>query len=33
MFKGENNWPLMLDTDGYIVEGSGDNFFQLKIIL
>ena len=27
LFKGENNWPLMLDTDGYIAEGSGDNFF------
>ena len=19
--KGENNWPLLLDTDGYIAEG------------
>lgn len=30
LFKGENNWPLMLDTDGYITEGSGDNFFIVK---
>ena len=30
LFKGENNWPLMLDTDGYIAEGSGDNFFIVK---
>jgi len=30
LFKGENNWPLMLDTDGYIAEGSGDNFFIIK---
>ena len=30
LFKGENNWPLMLDTDGYIAEGCGDNFFIVK---
>ena len=29
-FKGENNWPLMLDPDGYIAEGSGDNFLIVK---
>ena len=29
-FKGENNWALMLDPDGYIAEGSGDNFFIVK---
>ena len=29
-FKGENNWPLMLDPDGYIAEGSGDNFLIIK---
>ena len=29
-FKGENNWALMLDPDGYIAEGSGDNFFIIK---
>ncbi|MAM05817.1 MAG: branched-chain amino acid aminotransferase [Flavobacteriales bacterium] len=30
LYKGENNWPLMLDTDGFIAEGSGDNFFIVK---
>ena len=29
-FKGANNWALMLDPDGYIAEGSGDNFFIIK---
>jgi len=28
--KGSNNWALMLDTDGFIAEGSGDNFFIVK---
>ena len=28
--KGKNNWALMLDTDGFIAEGSGDNFFIVK---
>ena len=28
--KGKNNWALMLDPDGYIAEGSGDNFFIVK---
>ncbi len=26
-FKGDNNWALLLDTDGYVAEGTGDNFF------
>ena len=30
LFKGENNWALMLDTDGFIAEGSGNNFFIIK---
>ena len=30
MFKGKNNWALMIDTDGFIAEGSGDNFFIIK---
>jgi len=30
LFKGENNWALMLDTDGFIAEGSGNNFFIVK---
>ncbi len=29
-FKGENNWALLLDEDGYIAEGSGDNVFLIK---
>lgn len=28
--KGENNWALLLDTDGFIAEGTGDNFFIVK---
>jgi branched-chain amino acid aminotransferase len=30
MVAGENNWALMLDPDGYISEGTGDNFFIIK---
>ena len=29
-FPGENNWPLLLDPDDYIAEGTGDNFFIVK---
>ena len=29
-FKGEDNWALLLDTDGFIAEGTGDNFFIIK---
>tara|TARA_B100000963_G_scaffold346545_1_gene351880 strand:+ start:32 stop:1018 length:987 start_codon:yes stop_codon:yes gene_type:complete len=28
--KGNNNWALLLDTDGNITEGTGDNFFIIK---
>jgi len=28
--KGKNNWALLLDPDGYITEGTGDNFFIVK---
>ena len=28
--KGENNWALMLDPDGFITEGPGYNFFIVK---
>ena len=28
--KGKDNWALMLDPDGFIAEGSGDNFFIVK---
>jgi branched-chain amino acid aminotransferase len=27
---GDNNWALLLDTDGFIAEGTGDNFFIIK---
>jgi branched-chain amino acid aminotransferase len=30
LFKGDNNWALLLDTDGNIAEGTGDNFFTVK---
>ena len=30
MFRGKNNWAVMMDTDGFIAEGSGDNFFIIK---
>ena len=29
-FPGENNWPLLLDPDNFVAEGSGDNFFLIK---
>jgi branched-chain amino acid aminotransferase len=29
-FAGENNWALLLDPDGFIAEGTGDNFFIIK---
>jgi branched-chain amino acid aminotransferase len=28
--SGEDNWALMLDPDGFIAEGTGDNFFIVK---
>ena len=30
LFKGDNNWALLLDSDGFIAEGTGDNFFIVK---
>jgi branched-chain amino acid aminotransferase len=30
LVKGDNNWALLLDTDGFIAEGTGDNFFIVK---
>jgi branched-chain amino acid aminotransferase len=30
MFRGKNNWALMMDPDGFIAEGSGDNVFIVK---
>lgn len=29
-YKGEDNWALLLDPDGFISEGTGDNFFIVK---
>ncbi len=29
-FEGEDNWALLLDEDGFITEGTGDNFFIVK---
>lgn len=26
-YEGDNNWALLLDTDNFIAEGTGDNFF------
>ena len=26
-YKGDNNWALLLDVDGFVAEGTGDNFF------
>ena len=28
MFKGNNNWALLQDVNGFIAEGSGDNFYN-----
>ena len=30
LFEGDNNWALLLDSDGFIAEGTGDNFFIVK---
>ena len=30
LFSGKNNWALLLDTDGFIAEGTGDNIFFVK---
>ena len=29
-FEGNDNWALLLDQDGFIAEGTGDNFFMVK---
>jgi branched-chain amino acid aminotransferase len=26
-YEGDNNWALLLDPDGFVAEGTGDNFF------
>ncbi len=30
MVKGANNWALLLDPDGHVAEGTGNNFFIVK---
>ena len=30
LMEGDNNWGLLLDPDGFIAEGTGDNFFIIK---
>lgn len=30
MISGEDNWPILLDPDGFVTEGPGDNFFIVK---
>ena len=29
-YQGDNNWALLIDPDGYITEGTGNNFFIVK---
>lgn len=29
-YEGDNNWPLLLDPDGYVTESTGANFFIRK---
>ena len=29
-YKGEDNWALLLDPDGFVTEGTGANFFIIK---
>jgi branched-chain amino acid aminotransferase len=29
-YAGKDNWALLLDPDGFIAEGTGDNFFTVK---
>ncbi len=28
--NGDNNWALLIDSDGFITEGTGNNFFMVK---
>jgi branched-chain amino acid aminotransferase len=28
--EGDNNWALLIDPDGFVAEGTGDNFFIIK---
>ena len=29
-YAGDNNWALLLDPDGFVAEGTGNNFFVVK---
>ncbi len=29
-YEGDNNWALLIDPDGFITEGTGDNFFIIE---
>ena len=29
-FAGKDNWAILLDPDGFVAEGTGDNFFIVK---
>ncbi len=29
-YEGANNWALLIDPDGFVAEGTGDNFFIVK---
>ncbi|MCP4597060.1 aminotransferase class IV [Neptuniibacter sp.] len=29
-YRGDNNWALLLDEDGFVTEGTGANFFIVK---
>lgn len=29
-YAGDSNWALLLDPDGFVAEGTGDNFFIVK---
>lgn len=29
-YQGDNNWALLIDPDGFITEGTGNNFFIVK---
>lgn len=29
-YEGDDNWALLIDPDGFVAEGTGDNFFIVK---
>ena len=29
-YSGKNNWAVLLDPDGFLTEGTGDNIFLVK---